>query len=129
MSGIIREPLNGVRAQCPVDLSTEVNIASPSITITNIIKFVEMDRKSFGASRLAVNFPGITLTVADMIESLRRISGADAVKLIDFEVDVEVAKIVCGWPSRFESKRAEELGLTKDASFDAIVEMYIKDHL
>ncbi|QHI98485.1 NAD-dependent epimerase/dehydratase family protein [Xylophilus rhododendri] len=123
LSGIVREPLAGLEAVCPVDPSTAVALASPDTTIAGILKVVEASREDFGG-RTAVNLPALTVTVAQMLEALGRSAGPEAVARVRIAPDAAVARIVGGWPARFESARAARLGLRADASFDDVIAQF-----
>jgi nucleoside-diphosphate-sugar epimerase len=73
--------------------------------------------------------PGVSATVGEQIEALRRVAGDEAVKLIRREPDETVMRIVSGWPGRFDARRARELGFCAESSFDEIVRAYIEDEL
>jgi nucleoside-diphosphate-sugar epimerase len=73
--------------------------------------------------------PGVSATVADEIEALRRAAGDDAVRLIRREPDERIMQIVRTWPGRFSAKRAHALGFRAEASFDEIVGVYVEDEL
>ena len=59
--------------------------------------------------------PGVCCTVAEQIEALRRIAGDKVAARIRREPDELVARIVAGWPHRFEAKRSTELGFRPKA--------------
>ena len=71
--------------------------------------------------------PGLTATVGEEIEALRRAAGDAAVKLIRREPDPTIMRIVAGWPRNFDTKRAEALGFKADPSFDALIQAYVED--
>jgi len=73
--------------------------------------------------------PGVAVTVAEQIDALRRAAGDGAVALIRREPDETVARIVAGWPQRFDARRALELGFRAESSFDEIVRAYLEDDL
>lgn len=77
----------------------------------------------------ALTMPGVSCTVAEQIEALRRAAGDKAVALIRKEPDARISKMVAGWPRNFEAKRARALGFEADADFDAIIRIYIEDYL
>jgi nucleoside-diphosphate-sugar epimerase len=60
---------------------------------------------------------------------LRRVAGDKAVALIRREPDETIAKIVAGWPRRFDAKRAESLGFKAEKSFDDIIRVHVEDEL
>ena len=126
LSGIIREPLAGVEAVCPVDIGTAVALASPATTIQGIVRVAEASREAFGG-RTAINLPPLTVTVAEMLDALRSVGGAAAAERVRFEPDPVIARIVGGWPSRISSARAARLGLHADSDFASIVRQYLAD--
>ncbi|AJX12219.1 hypothetical protein BGV60_27480 [Burkholderia ubonensis] len=77
--------------------------------------------------RGAINLPGISVTVDEMIAALREVAGDEIVKLIRREPDERVEKIVGSWPGRWDTSRAEELGLKEDASFGDMIRSYLED--
>ncbi|MDN7675745.1 SDR family oxidoreductase [Burkholderia oklahomensis] len=125
-SGIIREPLNGEEAVCPVPGDTRLWLLSPRRAIEALIAGCELDGAKLG-NRRVINLPGISVTVDEMIDALREVAGADAVKLIRRAEDERVVKIVGSWPGRWDTSRAEALGLKGDASFVDVIRGYIDD--
>ena len=71
--------------------------------------------------------PGVSVTVAEQIEALRRVGGDKAVALIRREPDETIRRIVAGWPTQFDAKRAEALGFEAEKDFDAIIRAHIED--
>ncbi|MEP7070180.1 MAG: D-erythronate dehydrogenase, partial [Usitatibacter sp.] len=66
-SGIIREPLAGVAADCPVPDTTGVWILSPSGVVASFLHAHDLPSSAWPTTRV-VNLPGITLTVREMID-------------------------------------------------------------
>lgn len=126
LSGIVREPLAGVEAVCPVPPDTAVALSSPATTIDGLIRVAEADRQTYGG-RTAVNLPALTVTVQQMLDALAEVAGADVLRHVRFEPDATIARLVGGWPARFESARAQRLGLRPDADFRSIVLQYRQD--
>ncbi len=126
LSGIVREPLAGEKANCPVPLDTAVAISSPANTIAGMLAVAEAPRQTL-AGRVAVNLPALTTTVADMLAALEQLAGPEARALVSHEPDAATARIVAGWPSRFDGTRAPALGLAADADFAAIIRQYVAD--
>jgi len=124
LSGVIREPLAGETAVCPVDPETRVALASPRNTIAGILRVAQVSREEL-AGRTAINLPALSLTVADMLTALEDIAGPETRGLVEFEPDSAIAKVVGGWPGTFEATRAHALGLTPDQSFHDIIHQYI----
>ncbi len=127
LSGMLREPLAGQRARCPVSPDTPVALASPGNTVAGLIRAATAGAAEWGA-RTAVNLPALTTTVREMAQALERIAGRDASALIDWEPDERIAAIVTSWPSRIDAARARALGLRADASFDAILRDYVREN-
>ena len=125
-SGIIREPLAGQPAQLPVSRNVRHSHASPRTAINYMLHAAEIDSTSLGARR-NLTMPGVSVTVGEQIEALGRVAGQAAVDLISESADPAVADIVAGWPERFETTRALNLGFTPDQSYDDIVRSYIED--
>lgn len=127
-SGIIREPLNGVEAVCPVAGETPIWLQSPRMAIQSLIHGHEVDAKLFGGSR-ALSLPGLSVTVQQMVDALGRVAGGDVVKRIRWERDPAIIRIVNSWPGNFDTQRANAMGFQHDADFDSIVRAYIEDEL
>ena len=125
-SGIIREPLNGEIAICPVGPDTRVWVASPRAAIDGLITAHELASESFGTNR-AFALPGLSLTVGEMVAALERVAGAEAVGRIRWEPDPRITPIVLGWPAEIDTTRAEALGFVRDTSFEDIVRSYVQE--
>ena len=126
LSGIIREPLAGQRATCPVSPRTEVALASPARAIAGLICAAASSGAAWGG-RTAVNMPALTVTVGEMVAALERVAGPQAAALIDWVPDPAVARIVTSWPARFQAGRAARLGLVPDPDFDSIIKMHLAE--
>ena len=126
LSSIIREPLAGERAVCPVDARTEVALASPATTIDALLRATAASDEAWGG-RSPVNLPALTVTVADMVAALEEVAGPAASALIDWVPDPAVAEIVTSWPARFRSGRAARLGLVPDPDFGSIIAMHLAE--
>ena len=125
-SGIIREPLAGTRAVLPVSREVRHSHASPRTAIEYILHAAELDSAALGARR-NLTMPGVSVTVGEQIEALTRVAGPDAETLIAESPDPTVAEIVSGWPERFDTRRALDLGFVPDQSYDDIIRAYIED--
>lgn len=126
LSGIIREPLAGERAICPVDARTEVALASPATTIDGLLCAATSSGEAWGG-RTPVNLPALTVTVADMVAALERVAGPGVSALIDWVPDPAVAEIVTSWPARFRADRAARLGLVPDPDFGSVIKMHLAE--
>jgi nucleoside-diphosphate-sugar epimerase len=126
MSGIVREPLAGVRATCPVPAGTPVALSSPRRTLEGILRAAAVSDVAWG-SRTAMNLPALATTPQAMADAMDRVAGYVASDLIDWADDPVTGAIVRSWPARVETPRASALGLHAEASFDDIVREYLDD--
>lgn len=124
MSGIIREPLAGERAVCPVPPETPIALSSPKKTIEGILRAGAVGDAEWG-SRTAMNLPALTTTPREMAAALDRVTGTSTSDLIDWSDDPAIRAIIDSWPSRFRTDRASRLGLEPETSFDDIVREYL----
>src|SRR5579863_5721724 len=127
-SSIIREPLAGEEAILPVPDTVLHWHASPRAATGFLVHAAGVDREQLGP-RVNLTMPGVCCTVAEQIAALRRIAGEKVAARIRREPDALVARIVAGWPSRFEPARALALGFRAEASFDEIIRVHIADEL
>ncbi|MGL4488067.1 MAG: D-erythronate dehydrogenase [Rhizobiaceae bacterium] len=127
-SNILREPLAGKPAILPVDESVRHWFASPRAAVGFLTHAASMNLEAIGPRR-NLTMPGLSATVGDQIEALRRVGGDKAIKLIDKQPDALVQKIVSGWPSNFNAQRALTLGFQADTSFDEIIRHHVEDEL
>jgi nucleoside-diphosphate-sugar epimerase len=127
MSGIIREPLNGQRAVCPVAPDARVVLASPASTIRGLLRAASADEPAFGG-RSAVNLPALSVTVAEMVAALELAAGPEATALIDWEPDPVIQRMVSTWPGRLRADRAARLGLDPDPDFGSLIDQYLAEN-
>jgi nucleoside-diphosphate-sugar epimerase len=126
-SGILREPLAGKEALCPVGQESRLWVMSPAEAERNLIHAHESPSAAWGRQR-AVSLPGLTVSVREMLEALRQVGGEAAVQRVRFAPDERIAKIVYGWPACFDAVRARALGFTADSDIASIVRAYAKEH-
>ncbi|QKJ85536.1 D-erythronate 2-dehydrogenase [Paramixta manurensis] len=125
-SGIIREPLNGEAARCPVALDTRLWLLSPARAIAALVQGHELNAGALDQGRV-INMTGLSVTVEQMIAALRRVAGDGVVEQITFQHDPQVEKIVNSWPGDFHATYAKRLGFSANADFDEIVQEYIAE--
>jgi len=126
LSSIIREPLNGERAVCPVAPETRVALGSTAGTIAALIKVAEASREAFGG-RTAINLPALNVSVNEMLDALEAVGGKAARDLVKFERNAMVVRLVDSWPASVEAPRARRLGIEPDKDFISIVRDYLAD--
>ncbi|KAI0330180.1 NAD(P)-binding protein [Cubamyces sp. BRFM 1775] len=122
MSGIIREPLRGEESVCPIGDSLDSPVldtlafwvASPEMTIRNIVFAKHVPADNYLAHTRVVCLPGFTTTAREEIAALEQVAGKEAVAKIRFEDDPTNRRIVSSWPARFDNSYALGLGFAVD---------------
>ncbi|MTH78049.1 D-erythronate dehydrogenase [Paracoccus aestuariivivens] len=127
-SNILREPLVGQEAVLPVPESIRHWHTSPRSAVGFMLHAATIDVDLVGPRR-NLSMPGLSATVGEQIEALRRIAGDKAVNLIRREPNEMIMRMCEGWAPGFEAKRARELGFTAESSFDEIIRVHIEDEL
>ncbi len=127
-SNIIREPLIGEEAVLPVPESIRHWFASPRSAINFLVQAATLDTQLLG-DRRNLSMPGLSATVGEQIEALRKIAGQSAVARIRREPDDAVLRIIEGWPENFTTARANALGFNAETSFEEIIRIHIEDEL
>lgn len=127
-SGILREPLAGVEAVCPVDEGVRHWMASPRAATGFMLHAAGIDGASVGPRR-NLSMPGLCVSIRQMLDALRRVAGDRVADRVRFERDDFIAGIVAGWPQNFDARRAVELGFRADPDFDSVIRIHIEDEL
>jgi nucleoside-diphosphate-sugar epimerase len=127
-SNILREPLVGQEAVLPVSPDVRHWFASPRAAVDFLIHAASLDLAQVGPRR-NLSMPGLSATVGEEIEALRRLAGEQAVKLIRREPDEAIMRMVAGWPPCFDAQRACALGFEAEASFNDIIRIHLDDEL
>jgi len=127
LSGMIREPLAGLKGACPVPRETPVALASPASTVDGIIRAAEATDQEWGPLT-GMNLPSLTTSVGEMADALERVGGKAATDLLDWTPDPAVQKLVKTWPGNVASTRARKLGLQADKDFESVVREYIREN-
>ncbi|TVQ41633.1 MAG: SDR family oxidoreductase, partial [Geminicoccaceae bacterium] len=112
-SSIIREPLAGAEAVCPVTLDTEMYVLSPRGVVQAILDMIDLSSEALGQDR-TVMLPGLTVNVTQMLDTLEAVAGPKVRARVRFEPDATIQNIVAGWARRFEPQRARKLGFKPD---------------
>jgi nucleoside-diphosphate-sugar epimerase len=126
VSSIIREPLQGEDAICPVSRELSLFLSSPDTVIRNLIHAAMLSTETLAWR--TVNLPGITVTVNQMLEGLRRASDEKTLARVKFKPDESISKIVSSWPGAIDNTRALQLGFFKDDTFDTFILQHIADN-
>lgn len=123
-SSILREPLTGLPASCPVPPELELWLASPRSATSAIAHALDLPTGDLGEWR-TLNAPGVTASVCELVGALERAGGDPA--LIAWEPDPAVQEIVGAWPARFETPRALELGFEPADDLDRMVRDHVEE--
>ena len=99
-SGIIREPLAGLTAVCPVSADVSHPVTSVQRTVDGLIAGHEASREAF-CGRTALNLPALNVSVQQMLNALEAVAGP--------------------------AVRAARLGLQPEPDFHSIIRQYIDD--
>jgi len=126
-SDILREPLLGRPALCPVDPSLALWLTSPASAVLSLVYALTCSTLDIGYR--SVNVPGITIRVAEMVETLERLGGNAAGELITYERNHLVERIVASWPSRFDTSRASDLGFPPSDTFEQAVSDFMQEEV
>ena len=126
MSSILREPLNGQEAICPVEEDFPHYYLSPRKCVENLIKGAEIDAGALGLNRCMM-MPGRMWTIRQVIDAMTAVAGPEPARLIRWEAQPEVQRIVKGWRFDLRPEKALKLGLSADASFEDNIRYYIED--
>jgi len=127
-SSMIREPLTGREAVCPVAPDTVMALASPRRVVAGLIQAHDLPADAFGASR-SLQLPGFSVAVGEMAAAVRRAGGDTAYARIRWEPDPQVQQIISGWPQVLHAPRAKALGFAADSGIDEVVQAFVEDDL
>src|SRR5579863_5877117 len=127
-SSMIREPLAGHDAVCPVSPDTVMALASPRRVVAGLVHAIDLPGEAFGASR-SLQLPGFSVSVGEMAASVRRAGGAAAHARIRWQPDAQIQAVVSGWPQALATPRAEAMGFGRDRDIDDVVQAFIEDDL
>jgi nucleoside-diphosphate-sugar epimerase len=123
-SGMFREPLNGVVCEVPVEDSIEMWILSPGKVLDAFMHAHDLPATAWGPNR-ALNLPGITFSVKEGVDALRRIAGDKVASRVVFKRDERINNMVKTFPARFRTSRAAEMGFQADTDLERIIRDYL----
>ncbi|MDW5376448.1 D-erythronate dehydrogenase [Halomonas sp. HP20-15] len=125
-SSILREPLGGETALCPVPTDLELFVMSPGRVVDALLHAATLPSDALVPYR-SIMLPGLTVSVAAMLEVLRDIGGEEALARVQHAPEPRIEAIVASWPARFETRRAERLGFVADRDFHEIVRTFVAE--
>ena len=117
-SGIVREPLSGVDAICPVAPTTKMWVQSPRAVIDNLIVGHEAPASAFTHTR-SVNVPGHFACRWPTWSPRCASRGRRRRGRVRWNYDPAIDRIVSTWPSNFAPKLGPALGMRADATSTA----------
>ena len=127
-SSIIREPLQGQTAICPVSPESKIFLSSPRSIISNVVRAHNLIEDDWGRSR-EVTLPGFSMSINDMVDALRTVAGDIVADRIDWKLDPFIQNILDSWPPEFKTEKALELGFVCDISMEEVITTFIEDEL
>ncbi len=127
-SSMIREPLAGREAVCPVSPDTVMALASPRRIVAGLLHAHDLAADAFAVSR-SLQLPGFSVAVGEMAAAVRRAGGEAAYARIRWEPDLQIQQIISGWPQELQARRAEGLGFVADSGIDEAIQAFIEDDL
>ena len=127
-SSMIREPLTGKDAVCPVSPDTVMALASPRRIVASLAHALDLPSDALGVNR-TLQLPGYSVSVGEMAEALRRAGGVSAYNRLAWQPDATIQAIVGSWPRELSAPRAEALGFQPDSGIDEAVRFFIEDDL
>jgi D-erythronate 2-dehydrogenase len=127
-SSIIREPLSGREAVCPVAPDTVMALASPRRVVDALLRAQDLPGAAFGTNR-SLQLPGFSVAVGEMAAAVRRAGDEKAYARIRWEPDPQIQQIISGWPQALAASRAEALGFAADTGIDEVVQAFVEDDL
>ena len=127
-SSIIREPLAGQEAICPVGRDAAMYILSPRRVVEALVRAFALPPEAFGVTRM-LTLPGITVSIGEMVDALREVAGEQVAARVKWQPDPMIQKIVAGWPTAFDARRAGAMGFKADPDFASIIRAHVEDEL
>jgi nucleoside-diphosphate-sugar epimerase len=127
-SSMIREPLAGREAVCPVSPDTIMALASPRRVVAGLLHAHDLPADAFTTSS-SLQLPGFSVAVGEMAAAVRRAGGEAAYARIHWEPDPQIQQIISGWPQELRAPRAHALGFTADGGIDEAVQAFVEDDL
>ena len=128
VSGVIREPLNGIDYVLPVNPDTRIPVVGYGSVVDSLIALHELSGDALGDDR-ALNLPNVSVTIGEMIESMKRVATGIQLGSVSVEIDPFVDSMVSGWPTHVGAERARLLGLPDAQNLDEVIRTYIDDYV
>ena len=127
-SSILREPLVGQEAVLPVPETIRHWHASPRSAVGFLVRAATIDTALVGPRR-TLSMPGLSATVGEQLEALRRVAGERAVRLVRHEPDPAVLRIVETWAAAQDATPAQGRGVRAEGGFGFGGRLRLEDEL
>lgn len=125
LSGIIREPMNGQECVVPIqDRAYRAVLSGPGTLVENLLRVLALPGDALPPHIRWMNFPGISLTVQELLDALVKVGGEDRLQYIKEETDPTMERILRTWARRVDDSTAIKLGLKRDESAESLVREY-----
>jgi nucleoside-diphosphate-sugar epimerase len=125
LSGMIREPLNGLECVIPIeDRQFKSWLCSPKTLVGNLLHALTMSTSALPTHIRQINVPGICVTMQEMMDILEKVGGEDKLRLLKEKSDPTLSPILKSWPAQFDNSQAFALGFKRDESFEQVVKDY-----
>lgn len=129
LSGMIREPMHGEECVIPLtDRSYRTYVCSPSSTIENLVRVLNLESDMLPPHQRAIVFPGVSATIQEMMNALAKYGGEDKLKLLREETNPEFERILRSWPEDFDPTTPDRLGLIRDQRVEDLVKEYVENY-
>ncbi|KAK5658672.1 hypothetical protein OQA88_2068 [Cercophora sp. LCS_1] len=127
LSGIIREPMKGEECIVPIqDRAFKSFMASPRTIAENLVRVLDMDSDKLPKHIRQINFPGVSISVQEMLDALAKYGGEDKLQHVKEVTDPDQERILRSWPQDFDISTPLKLGLVVDQSGEDLVREYIE---
>lgn len=126
LSGIIREPMNSQECVVPIqDRGYRAVLSGPGTLVENLLGVLKLPSDALPSHIRWMNFPGISVTVQELLDALVKVGGQDRLKYVKEETDPVMERILRTWPLRVDDSTAMKLGLKRDESAESLVREYV----
>lgn len=124
-SGILREPLAGLPAELPVGPDLRLHLASPGSARAALFHAAALQQDRL-EGETSITLPGVSVSVGEMLATLAEVAGEAVAARVRPAPDAAIEAIVSSWPGGIETPRAQALGFTPDASFEALLRAHME---
>lgn len=142
ISGLIREPLQGIESVCPIaDNEADpmldnmpVYLSRAKTVFRNIVWGLCMPEENIklGKGDRSINIPGIRVTPRQILAALKEHAGDEGMKLVSYKKDPAVIAICETWAGDYDSSAERKQGFVVDdlkTGFSAAVQDFKEEEL